>query len=72
MSNLRDPLGLTADGLRAMRVADRAGAEHLGASVYRLQPGEEMVFPTTFSVRSRAASAALMATATTATRQCRC
>jgi uncharacterized cupin superfamily protein len=44
MSNLNDPLELTADGVRAVRVADRAGAEHLGASMYELQPGEEMVF----------------------------
>lgn len=27
-----------------MRVAERAGAEHLGASPYELQPGDEMVF----------------------------
>jgi uncharacterized cupin superfamily protein len=44
MSNLNDPPEMTADGLRAVRIADRAGAEHLGASVYELQPGEEMVF----------------------------
>jgi uncharacterized cupin superfamily protein len=44
MSNLNDPLELTADGVRAVRVAERAGAEHLGASMYELLPGEEMVF----------------------------
>ena len=44
MSNLKDPLELTGDGLRAARVAEHAGAEHLGASMYELQPGEEMVF----------------------------
>jgi uncharacterized cupin superfamily protein len=44
MSNLNDPFKETADGLRAVRVAERAGAEHLGASLYELQPGEEMVF----------------------------
>ena len=44
MSNLNGQLETTADGLRASRVAERAGAEHLGASVYELQPGEEMVF----------------------------
>jgi uncharacterized cupin superfamily protein len=44
MSNLNDPLELTADGIRAVRVAERAGAEHLGASMYELQPDEEMVF----------------------------
>jgi uncharacterized cupin superfamily protein len=44
MSNLNDPREPTADGIRAVRVAERAGAEHLGASLYELQPGEEMVF----------------------------
>ena len=44
MSNLSDPLEMTADGIRAARVAARAGAEHLGVSVYELQPGDEMVF----------------------------
>ena len=44
MSNLSDPVEPTADGVRAVRVAERAGAEQLGASVYELQPGDEMVF----------------------------
>jgi len=44
VSNLGDPQETTGDGLRAARVAERAGAEHLGASLYELQPGEEMVF----------------------------
>ena len=44
MSNLNDPLETGADGIRAIRVAERAGAELLGASVYELQPGDEMVF----------------------------
>jgi uncharacterized cupin superfamily protein len=44
MSNLNDPRQKTADGIAAVRVAERAGAEHLGASVYELAPGEEMVF----------------------------
>src|SRR5215218_6680515 len=44
MSNLNDDLEVTGDGLRATRMADHAGAEHLGASVYELQPGDEMVF----------------------------
>src|SRR5919202_1845406 len=44
MSNLNDPRETTADGVRAARVAERAGAEHLGASLYELQPGDEMVF----------------------------
>jgi uncharacterized cupin superfamily protein len=44
MTNLNDPLEVTGDGVRAVRVAERAGARHLGASVYELQPGDEMVF----------------------------
>ena len=44
MSNLGDPLEETPDGTRAVRVGERAGSEHLGASLYELQPGEEMVF----------------------------
>jgi uncharacterized cupin superfamily protein len=44
LTNLNDSLEPTPDGLRAARVAERAGAEHLGASVYELQPGDEMVF----------------------------
>ncbi|HZC29794.1 MAG TPA: cupin domain-containing protein [Gaiellaceae bacterium] len=44
MSNLNDPHETTSDSLRAVRVAERAGAEHLGASLYELQPGDEMVF----------------------------
>jgi uncharacterized cupin superfamily protein len=44
MSNLKDPPELTGDGLLATRVGERAGAELLGASLYQLQPGDEMVF----------------------------
>jgi len=44
VSNLGDPLETTGDGLRAARVGERAGAEQLGASVYELNPGDEMVF----------------------------
>jgi uncharacterized cupin superfamily protein len=44
MSNLNDPRETMADGIRAVRLAERAGAEHLGASLYEVQPGEEMVF----------------------------
>jgi uncharacterized cupin superfamily protein len=44
MSNLNDPLDVTGDRLSAVRVAEHAGAEHLGASLYELQPGDEMVF----------------------------
>jgi uncharacterized cupin superfamily protein len=44
VSNLDDPLETTGDGLRAARVGERAGAEQLGASVYELKPGDEMVF----------------------------
>jgi uncharacterized cupin superfamily protein len=44
MTNLDDPLAVGADGILGARVAEAAGAEHLGASVYELRPGEEMVF----------------------------
>jgi uncharacterized cupin superfamily protein len=44
MSNLSDELEVTGDGVRASRVGERAGVEFLGASVYELKPGEEMVF----------------------------
>lgn len=44
MSNLNDPCEFTSDGIAAARVTERAGAEHLGASVYELAPGDEMVF----------------------------
>jgi uncharacterized cupin superfamily protein len=44
MSNLSDPPEMTADGIRAVRIAERAGAEHLGASLHQLEPGDEMVF----------------------------
>jgi uncharacterized cupin superfamily protein len=44
MSNLHDPPDTTSDGLRTIRLAEQAGAEHLGASLYELQPGDEMVF----------------------------
>jgi uncharacterized cupin superfamily protein len=44
MSNLNDPTETTGDGLKAVRLAEQAGAENLGASLYELQPGDEMVF----------------------------
>jgi uncharacterized cupin superfamily protein len=44
VSNLSGPFDVTGDGLQAVRVAERAGSEHLGASLYVLEPGEEMVF----------------------------
>jgi uncharacterized cupin superfamily protein len=44
MCNLNDPCEITVDGVAAARVAERAGAEHLGASVYELEPGDETVF----------------------------
>ena len=44
MSNLHDPPETTSDGLRTTRLAERAGAEHIGVSLYELQPGDEMVF----------------------------
>ena len=44
MSNLGDRLRLGADGIHVARVGEDAGAENLGASVYELHPGDEMVF----------------------------
>ena len=44
MSNLHDPPDTTSDGLRTIRLAEQAGAEHLGVRLYELQPGDEMVF----------------------------
>jgi uncharacterized cupin superfamily protein len=44
VSNLDGPLEDRRDGLRAARVGERAGAEELGATVYELQPGDEMVY----------------------------
>jgi uncharacterized cupin superfamily protein len=44
VSNLGDPPQETGDGLRAVRVGEAAGSEHLGASLYELAPGDEMVF----------------------------
>lgn len=44
MSNLNDPLEPTPDGIPAVRLAERAGSEYLGASLYELQPRQEMVF----------------------------
>jgi uncharacterized cupin superfamily protein len=44
MTNLADPPEPTPDGLKAVRLAELAGAEYLGASLYELDPGDEMVF----------------------------
>jgi len=44
VSNLGDPRERSGDGLQAARVGEHAGSENLGASIYELQPGDEMVF----------------------------
>ena len=44
MSNLGDPRERSGDGLQAVRVGEHAGSENLGASLYELGPGDEMVF----------------------------
>lgn len=45
MSNVYNiSLQETGDGLRAARLGEKAGCEHLGMSVYELAPGDEMVF----------------------------
>jgi uncharacterized cupin superfamily protein len=43
-SNLDDPPEPTPDGIPAVRLAAGAGSEYLGASLYELEPGQEMVF----------------------------
>jgi len=44
VSNLGGPTKETGDGLQVVRVGEQACSEHLGASLYVLQPGQEMVF----------------------------
>jgi uncharacterized cupin superfamily protein len=44
MPNVFDPLEPPDEGPAVARVAEDAGAEHLGMSVYELRPGEGMVF----------------------------
>jgi uncharacterized cupin superfamily protein len=44
MSNLNDSLDPSLDGIPSVRLAERAGSEYLGASLYELRPGQEMVF----------------------------
>lgn len=44
MSNLNNPPEPSGESIQGIRVAARAGSEHLGATVYELQPGDEMVF----------------------------
>jgi uncharacterized cupin superfamily protein len=44
MSNLRDALQPSPDGISAARLAEAAGSEYLGASLYELEPGQQMVF----------------------------
>jgi len=44
MSNLRDALQPSPDDIPSARLAESAGSEYLGASLYELQRGQEMVF----------------------------
>jgi uncharacterized cupin superfamily protein len=44
VSNLGDGPEASPDGIPVVRLADGAGSEYLGASLYHLQPGQEMVF----------------------------
>jgi uncharacterized cupin superfamily protein len=45
MSNIyTTSLRETGEGLRAARLGEEVGCEHLGLSLYELAPGEEMVF----------------------------
>jgi uncharacterized cupin superfamily protein len=42
VTNIFDPGRRRADGLRVSRLAAEAGGDHLGMSVYELEPGESM------------------------------
>ena len=44
MPNIHDPRLEEAEGLLRDRLAEAAGAEHIGLSLYELRPGDEMVF----------------------------
>jgi uncharacterized cupin superfamily protein len=44
VANLGDTSATGANGIPVARVGEAAGAEELGASVYELRPGDEMVF----------------------------
>jgi uncharacterized cupin superfamily protein len=44
MSNLHDPLEPNSEGLKTRRLAEAAGSEYLGSTLYELAPGQEMVF----------------------------
>jgi uncharacterized cupin superfamily protein len=42
--NIHEPQLEEGDGWRRDRLAEAAGAEHLGLSLYQLEPGQSMVF----------------------------
>ena len=44
MPNIYEPINATFDGVAVARVGEAAGSEHLGMSVYELQPDQGMVF----------------------------
>jgi uncharacterized cupin superfamily protein len=44
VANLNDLPAVSAEGLATLRLGEEAGSEHLGASLYELQPGQGMVF----------------------------
>lgn len=44
MPNIYEAIDSTFDGVAVSRVGEAAGSEHLGTSVYELQPGQGMVF----------------------------
>jgi uncharacterized cupin superfamily protein len=44
MPNVYDPRLEPGDGWRRDRIGEAAGAEHLGLSLYELDPGQSMVF----------------------------
>jgi uncharacterized cupin superfamily protein len=44
MANLSDTPSISPEGLATARLGESAGSEHLGASLYELQPGQGMDF----------------------------
>jgi uncharacterized cupin superfamily protein len=44
VANLNDAPAVSAEGFATVRLGEDAGCEHLGASLYELQPGQGMVF----------------------------
>jgi hypothetical protein len=52
MPNIYESISATFDGVAVCRVGEVAGSDHLGVSVYELQPAKGWSSITTFSARS--------------------